>query len=186
MVLLSRQENIFMVFTVFTITIAITVFTFSIDALYEHDSHLFQFGPFKQFLFLGITIDTWFKYILLIIFLVLLEFLDILQEEFLDPFIHMIYDANASENREQLSEYTWWDLYFINHLALASDGLRQILRIIIVTIQIPLAILIWLLKEVIRIPFVRSVTNNWFKVNDRWVELGKPPKRRSRKRFARK
>ena len=171
MALLSRQNNIILLSVVTIVSIVLAVFALSLDALYDHDSHLFQFGPSKDLIFIGITIDTWVKYILLIVFMWILEFLDILQEEYLEPFVHMVYDANMKENRKDLSVYSWYDMYFMNHFSLASDGLRQIIRVVIVTIQIPLAILVWLLKEISRIYFVADVTNNWFRQNNRADEI---------------
>tara|TARA_B100001027_G_scaffold207101_1_gene171237 strand:+ start:227 stop:520 length:294 start_codon:yes stop_codon:yes gene_type:complete len=83
----------------------------------------------------------------------------------------MVYDANMKENQKDLKAYSWYELYFMNHFSLASNGLRQIIRVVIVTIQIPLAILVWFLKEVSRIYFVKDVTDNWFRLNDRAAEL---------------
>ena len=171
MALLSKQNNIILLSVVTFVSILLAVFALCLDAIYDHESHLFQFGPSKHLIFIGITIDTWFKYILLILFIWILEFLDILQEEYLEPFIHMVYDANMKENQKDLKAYSWYELYFMNHFSLASNGLRQIIRVVIVTIQIPLAILVWFLKEVSRIYFVKDVTDNWFRLNDRAAEL---------------
>tara|TARA_B100000674_G_scaffold165717_1_gene133085 strand:- start:1201 stop:1758 length:558 start_codon:yes stop_codon:yes gene_type:complete len=173
MALLSRNTNILLLSIVTIVTILIAIFVLSIDALYDHDSHLFEFGPSDGLIFLGIKIDTWWKYIFLLLFMWLLEFLDILQEEYLEPFIHMVYDANMKENRKDLSVYSWYDMYFMNHFSMASNGLRQILRVVIVTIQIPLAIVVWLVKETTRVYFVVDVTNNWFRSNNRGGELKK-------------
>ena len=85
----------------------------------------------------------------------------------------MVYDANMKENRKDLSVYSWYDMYFMNHFSMASNGLRQILRVVIVTIQIPLAIVVWLIKETTRVYFVVDVTNNWFRSNNRGGELEK-------------
>lgn len=171
MALLSRKNNITLLSVVTIVSILLTVFALSLDSFDDHDSHLFQFGPSKDLIFIGIAIDTWTKYILLAVFMWILEFLDILQEEYLEPFVHMVYDANMKENQKDLSVYSWYDLYVMNHFSLAADGLRQIIRIVIVTIQIPLAILVWLLKEISRIHFVADVTNNWFRQNDRAGEI---------------
>ena len=178
MALLTRNNNIILISIVTTITIIISIFGLSLDALYDHDSHLFEFGPSSELIFLGIVIDTWLKYSLLVLFMWLLEFMDILQEEYLSPFIHMIYDANVKENQKDLNSYSWYDMYIINHFSLASNGLRQILRVVIVTIQIPLAIVVWLLKELSRIYFVIDVTNNYFRQNNREGELVKGGRKR--------
>lgn len=169
--LLKRTDNIILVTVVSVITFFIAIFSILIDGIYDHDTDLFQFGPSDSLLFIGIKIDTIGKYIGLIIFMVIIELLDILQEEHLRPFITMIYDANLEQNQNELAPYSWYDLYFIHHFSLAADGLRQIIRIIVVTLQIPLAILVWILKEVTRIYFVRMVTNNWFKKNGRADEI---------------
>ena len=165
--LLNRNSTITLVSVVGVVTVLIAIFALSLDGIYDHDSHLFEFGPSEQLIFIGITIETWWKYVLLVIFMLTLEFLEILQEEYLHPFVHMVYDANTKENQKEMLPYSWGDLYFINHLSVASGGLRQIIRVIVVTIQIPLAILVWLLKEIMRIYFIVQVTNNWFIKNDR-------------------
>ena len=175
--LLNRNSTIVLVSVVGAVTLFIAIFALSLDGLYDHNSHLFEFGPSEQLIFIGITIDTWLKYILLVIFMLTLELLEILQEEYLHPFVHMVYDANTKENQKELSPYSWGDLYFINHLSVASGGLRQIIRVIVVTIQIPLAILVWLLKEAMRIYFIVQITNNWFLKNDREVSTGKRRRR---------
>lgn len=178
MALLSRNNNIILISIVTIITVIICIFGLSLDALYDHDSHLFEFGPSSELIFLGIVIDTWLKYSFLVLFMWLLEFMDILQEEYLSPFVHMIHDANVKENQKDLNAYTWHDMYIINHFSLASNGLRQILRVVIVTIQIPLAIVVWLLKELSRIYFIIDVTNNYFRQNNREGELVKGGRKR--------
>jgi len=111
-----------------------------------------------------------------------LELLDLLQEEYIEPYIHMITNANDASNREDLRPYTWMNLYSLNHFSLASEGLRNILRILLITTQIPLAVLVWLLKEIARVYFVIQITNNWFTMNEREVEVNKKLSGRRRKR----
>ena len=171
MALLSKTSNITLVSGVSIITIVIVIFAFLLDHIYDHKSVLFNFGPSDSLVFIGITIDTWVKYIILVMFMLFLEVLDLLQEEYIDPFINMLYNANDRSNQTDLQPYTWFELYCINHFSLASHGLREILSIIIITIQIPLAVLVWLLKELARIYFVIEITNNWFVLNDRGVEV---------------
>jgi len=155
------------------ITIFIVTFAFLLDEIYDHQSSLFTFGPSPSLLFIGITIDSWFKYGVLVLFMLFLEILDLLQEEYMKPFINMVYNANDKSNQLDLKPYSWMELYCINHFSLASHGLRGILSIVVITIQIPLAVLVWLLKELARIYFVVEVTNNWFVQNDRSVEVDK-------------
>ena len=69
MALLSRNTNILLLSIVTIVTILIAIFVLSIDALYDHDSHLFEFGPSDGLIFLGIKIDTWWKYIFLLLFM---------------------------------------------------------------------------------------------------------------------
>lgn len=176
--LLNRNSTITLVSVVGVVTVLIAIFALSLDGIYDHDSHLFEFGPSEQLIFIGITIETWWKYVLLVFFMLTLEFLEILQEEYVHPFVHMVYDANSKENQKEMLPYSWGDLYFINHLSVASAGLRQIIRVIVVTIQIPLAILVWLLKEIMRIYFIVQVTNNWFRKNDRDDSQGIKRRRR--------
>ena len=100
-----------------------------------------------------------------------LELLDLLHEEYIVPIIHMIYAANDPSNRRDLEEYTWMDLYTVNHFSLASKGLRDILRIVVITVQIPLAVIVWGLKEIVRFFFVSQVTSNWLIMNERSIEV---------------
>jgi len=182
MALLTKQSNILLVSTITLITLAVVVFVFLLDELYDHKVDLFKFGPSDSLLFIGISIDTWVKYIGLIVFMLLLEVLDLFQEEYVEPFIHMILNANDASNRRDLNEYSWIELYCINHFSLGAHGLRKIINIIVVTVQIPLAILIWLLKEVVRVYFIVKVTNNWMLMNDRSAEVSKSYAMRRRER----
>lgn len=171
--ILPKNDVMLLVMGVSFITICIAVFTFFLDAIFEHDSHLMKFGPSDNLIFIGIKIDNIGKYIVLVGFMLFLEFLDLLHEEYIEPIIHMIYNANDPSNRTDLEEYTWSNLYTVNHFSLASKGLRDILRIVIVTVQIPLAVLVWILKELIRYTFVVQVTNNWLIMNERAIEVDK-------------
>lgn len=178
MAILNKQTNIALVLTITFITVLVAVFVFLIDSIYDHQKELFGFGPSKNLLFLGIPIDTTAKYVGLILFMIFLEVLDLCQEEYIDPFIHMIMNANDSSNRKDLRPYTWFQLYYINHFSLAAQGLRNILHIVLITTQVPLAMLIWLCKEIIRSIFIVKVTNNWYRMNG--TEMTKMPIRESR------
>ena len=182
MALLSKRSTMMLVYSITFISICIVIFAFLLDRLYDHDSDLFNFGPSESFIFVGIKIDTAFKYTILVVFMFFLELLDLLQEEYIEPYIHMITNANDASNREDLRPYTWMNLYSLNHFSLASEGLRNILRILLITTQIPLAVLVWLLKEIARIYFVTQITNNWFTMNEREVEVNKKLIGRRRKR----
>ena len=83
--LLNRNSTITLVSVVGVVTVLIAIFALSLDGIYDHDSHLFEFGPSEQLIFIGITIETWWKYVLLVFFMLTLEFLEILQEEYVHP-----------------------------------------------------------------------------------------------------
>ena len=169
--ILQKQNVMVLVFGVSLVSIAVATFTFLLDASFEHDSDLMRIGPSDDLLFIGLKIDSFAKYIGLITFMLFLELLDLLHEEYIVPIIHMIYAANDPSNRNDLEEYTWMDLYTVNHFSLASKGLRDILRIIVVTVQIPLAVIVWGLKEIVRYIFVSQVTSNWLIMNERSIEV---------------
>lgn len=183
MAILSRNSNIILVSAITVITLFVVVFVFLLDEIYDHQTDLFSFGPSNSLLFVGISIDTVPKYVALIAFMLFLEVLDLFQEEYIDPFIHTILNANDSSNRRDLNQYSWIELYCINHFSLGAHGLRKILNIVVITIQIPLAILIWLLKEIVRVYFIVKVTNNWMLTNDRSDEVSMKYNKRRRVRF---
>ena len=106
--LLNRKNNIILVTVVSVISFFVAIFSILIDGIYDHDTVLFQFGPSESLLFIGIKINTIGKYIGLIVFMVIIELLDILQEEYLIPFIALIYDANIEQNQKELAPYSWY------------------------------------------------------------------------------
>lgn len=156
----TKQEIISLVVLITFVSICITVLALIVDSAYEEHSMLFSFGPSTDLYFLGIAISTWSRYTLLAMSLALFDFLSVLQDEYLEPYSIMIHNP-TEQNREDLSKYSWVEIYTIVYIPHFAKGLRHIVSILLITTQIPLAIMLLFIKEAVRGIFLTSIIKDW-------------------------
>jgi hypothetical protein len=108
------------------------------------DTGLVQWGPNKSLFFLDIIIDTWQKWIALILFIMITQTLKVLADEIISPFIM----NTIMDHKEKELHFSYSESQFICQSYYIFSGIAKVIHVSIAMSQVD-CILVVLLTDVV-------------------------------------
>ena len=104
--------------------------------LNEHGTY-FRFGPSKDFILISVVIDTWYKYIITLIFIAMIDIVKVMSEEIGIPILNFnIYNPD----KKIITEFSKCELQLYGNSMYALSSIRSIFITMITVTQFDIAL----------------------------------------------
>lgn len=116
----------------------------------------FSFGPNDSFIVLGVVIDTWTRYFVLLGLLTVVWVKDLIVQEFALPILNFsVYNPDCTE----ITEFGKNELQLYAHAIYTVEGLKWVLQMVINISQFDVALAGVIIKNVVSIYTIRILLN---------------------------
>jgi len=147
---MTRERKLLIWITVADCVLMVIMMT-SYSYIGSHDSYV-KFGPHDDTVLMGLTIDTWPKYIGSVVFLIGFIAFQTCREVYVYPWVmNNVYDDKTL----CINQFTKGEVNFIVNGNYASDGLWYMIGIWMVTSQIDFALIKWITSAIANYLVVR-------------------------------
>jgi len=127
-----------------------------IVALADNDSKYWGFGPSSKLYIVSVKVDSWAKYVLLLLLVGMMDVVDVLVNELGMPILSFrVYDPD----KRIITEFSKNELQLYANTMFTINGLRSTLTMVISISQIDLAVFRVLLAQLVSIITVRMILN---------------------------
>ena len=122
----------------------------------DDSSTYFRYGPHDDLIVISICINTWNKWVLLILFIGLIKSCDVLVNELGSPVLGFsIYNPD----KKIIDEFTKNELNFLANAMWMTNGFRNILMAVVTVTQFDIALVGMLMSEFVSIFTIRHLLN---------------------------
>ena len=116
----------------------------------------FSFGPNENFVVLGVVIDTWGRYALLLCLLTIVWIMELMVQEFAHPILAFtVYNPDCKE----IPDFGKNELQLYAHAIYTIEGLKWVLQTMINIAQFDIALLGVVIKNLVSIYTIRILLN---------------------------
>lgn len=135
---------------------AILVTIVTLATIFASDYAFWRVGPSKEFIVVSVTIDTWGRYIFLLLLLALVQVSRVIVEEIAMPILGF---SVYNPDKKHVKEFTKNQLQFFANSMFMVSGIRGIFMIMVTVSQIDVALFSLLAGEIASVFAIRMLLN---------------------------
>jgi hypothetical protein len=134
----------------------------------DNSGKYFRFGPNKDLVVISVKINTWFKWIMVLVFVGLIKGCQVLVNELGSPILGFrIYNPDV----KKITDFTKNELNFLGNSMWFVNNFREILMVVITITQFDIALFGMIMSELVSVFTVRHLLNEKEFVDDHDDEL---------------
>lgn len=120
------------------------------------DSKYFRIGPYNDLNLISVTIDTWTKWIIVVIFLCIMGVIDVIIRELGLP----VLDFNVyNPDKKVITDFTRNELNYLSNSMFMVSAIKGVFNTVISITQLDLALITVIVKELTSIVAIRFLLN---------------------------
>lgn len=136
--------------------ISLVSMIFLIFIFKNDDSKYFRLGPYEDLNVISVTIDTWTKWIVVVIFLCLMGIIDVIIRELGLP----VLDFNVyNPDKKIITDFSKNELNYLSNSMFMVSSIKTVFNTVISITQLDLALITVIVKELTSIIAIRFLLN---------------------------
>lgn len=136
--------------------ISLVSMIFLIFIFKNDDSKYFRLGPYEDLNVISVTIDTWTKWIIVVIFLCLMGIIDVIIRELGLP----VLDFNVyNPDKKIITDFSKNELNYLSNSMFMVSSIKAVFNTVISITQLDLALITVIVKELTSIIAIRFLLN---------------------------